>query len=261
MTQIEHEEKATRKHFRLVVATVAAGLIAIAATAAVVVANKDDAKETISIPATVPDRSVPDPEEAARAEEHGTQRTITADFVTCATPDHGPAADPVPVEFSVLSLPLAEPLTEALFIDACTDSYGDLGDPGDRADATLCVSDDDDLKYPSVVVALHGRTCEQTVLAVDYALRPFGPADLAEVNHRRAVEVALLAVPEECATAEQTADWVAEVLDQEKDIELEVVIADGPTPEPGGGFMTNLCPFQAAVTWTEGIVTVQRPTA
>lgn len=260
MTQIQQDEKTTRNHFRLIVGAAAASLVAIAGAATMVVSS-DDGKETIKTPATVPDRAVPDPEEAAQAEGHGTQRTITADFVTCATPDRGPGALPVPVEAGVLSLPLAEPLTEELFVDACTGSYGDLGDPGDRADATLCVSDDDDLRYPSVVVALHGRTCEETGPAVDYTVRPFGPADLAEVNHRRAVEVALLAVPEECATADQTADWVAEVLDQEKEIELEVIIADGPTPEPGGGFMTNPCPFQAAVTWTEGIVTVQRPTA
>lgn len=249
MVQIQQEEKSTRKHFRLIVGAAAASLIAVAGAAAVVVASKDDSNKPDTVveqPTTVPDRSVPNPDELVDVD--GIWQ-VDAETVQCASDPWSWARIPNP--------PPAEPLTVEMMKSQCAETSV-AGEPSDIAQASACIGDGQE--FPVVVIALRGDSCDEAPTEGGYTLRPMDDADLAEINHLRAIEFAFNAVPGTCARMEDVVGQVRTVMKQEG-LDLEIVEDDSPVVEPPDSEDYFPCPFVAETSWEGSTVTVHRSRA
>ena len=262
--RIEHDERSSRRRFRLLVGAAAAALVALGGAAAVLTGGDGDA---VTVPA---DRSVPDPSEAARAQDHHPAPTLDAETLECFGPRSVDQPEPdLPgdrwTSGYLLDLPLAGVLTSEDLVAACERGYAvstgaiDPGDPDDSVDpggpeAQVCGREG---RFPSAVVAVDGLTCADAA-ADGVELRPMTDDDLAELNHMRAVEVALMADPRDCPTALQTVEHVEEVLDAEA-LDLTIRIDRAPMEEPGTGETSEPppCPRFARVDWQAGEVWVE----
>jgi hypothetical protein len=267
--RIQQEEKASRNHFRLIVAAAAALLIAGVGTAAVLAGTNEDAeKAPVMSPAPV-DRSVPDPEEVARAMDgSGIDYGINAERLLCFTLDppenwgfEAPGWLNTQVDLTVGTEPSlgSDPVTVDLMADVCATSLRNyLGDQAAPVDHEVCVRD---AERPMAVVALNASCADadgDLVRPGEGEVRPITDADIAEINHMRAVEYALLAPMQECPSAGQVDDWVHEVLTQES-LDLEVSIDTGGIPDPPSDFDAPppVCPRYAHVDWEAGVVSIE----
>lgn len=268
--RIEHDERSSRRRFRLLVGTAAAGLVALAGTAAVLAGGDGRDDDTVTVPV---ERSVPEASEAARAQDHHPAPTLEAETLACFGPR--PVSQPDPnmpgdrwTPGFLFDLPLAGVLTSEDLVAACERGYGvstgtiDPGGPDDSVDsadpggpeAEVCTREG---RFPSAVVAVDGVTCGDAA-ADGVELRPMTDADLAELNHMRAVEIALMADPLDCSTAPQSVEHVEGVLDEE-DLDLTIRIDRAPMEEAGTGetYDPPPCPRYARVDWSAGEVWVE----
>lgn len=163
----------------------------------------------------------PDPDQAAQVVENnleaaavhldGWRPELRAESVACIGPDDSKLSDPREIGNTFASeFPLEEPLTEDLLIEECTigNDWARSVGPFDPMAASVCVRDG---SYPLAVVALEGLPCADTGIDID--VRPIEPGDLTELNRMRAVEVAILANPDECPTPDGATAWVRSQLD------------------------------------------------
>jgi hypothetical protein len=266
MVKIQQEEKATRNHFRLIVGAAAASLIAVVGVAAVLAGN-DDSKPPVISPASA-DRKTPDPDEVERATQgSGIDYGIDAEWMECFALDppegwgseteewHAAQLDPTVGTEPSLGSGSATP---ELMAGVCLQAYeGYVNAPAATIAHEVCVRD---AVRPQIVVTLAEATCEDAGAANpgEGEVRPITDADVAEVNHMRAVEYALLAPMEECPAAEQVEAWVHQVLDEE-DLDLEVTIDTEGIVEPPDNVETPAreCPRFAHVDWQAGEVSIE----
>lgn len=156
------------------------------------------------------------------------------------------------------------PLAEALDVDAmvasCVETWSPAADPptgaepGARADRCARTG-----AVPWPVIAVGGLTCADGA-AEGIELRPLTDADLVVLDHLRAVEIAMLALPEPCRTVEQTRARVELVL-AEEGLDLHVHVDDGPVHDhgdPEGAVEPPPeCPWFSRVDWDAGQVVVE----
>jgi hypothetical protein len=188
--------------------------------------------------------SSPDPEQSAQvvddfssvAEVHldGWRPELAAESVVCLYPETEGALFTGANEF-----PLDEPLTPAKLARECTSNdwaqklTQDGVGPFAVSTATMCVADEG--TYPMAVVGVGGIDCTSTPIREpvpdvdepvyrDIDSRRMTTEDLEQLNHMRAVEVAVLAVPAEdgCPSSEQATEWAQARLDEYGIEDLEV---------------------------------------
>lgn len=173
--------------------------------------------------------ATPDPAHVARvAEVFGARSArwgLRAEDVDCTFPD-GSA-----MRTSASEFPMEQAVTAEHFVQECSQGNDSARMVGgfDGTGAQVCVGGGD---YPAVAVTLDGRSCE----AVDPGLRPMTDADLAELNRMRAIEVALLADPQDCSTEAQSVAWAEHVVttaDLGLDVEITPQMPDGSPAPPG----------------------------
>lgn len=178
----------------------------------------------------------PDPEQVARVMEDfapmvgtvhpmGWRIDLQAEQAKCLLPGADAFVQEMLVGGPASNFPLQESLTASHLAIACTDDNNYASENGyTSADATVCVSYAG--RYPVPTVVIDGSECA----SAGDDLRPITDEDLAELNHMRAVEVALLAVPSDagCPTFSQARDWVNQQISQ-LGIDVTVVESDEGT--------------------------------
>ena len=195
-----------RVRSRRLVAGIAAILILVTsgvAAAATVIVDRPNADQASRVLA----RSADD----AKVHLDGWRPSLRAESVACRGPDDNKLRDPREIGDSVASeFPLHERLTPELLIAECTNGTDTARNHGgyDPARATVCIREG---MYPLAVVALDNLPCEDT--AVGLTVRPAKPEDFVTLNRMRAIEVAILADPEECPTSVEAANWARTQLD------------------------------------------------
>jgi len=155
----------------------------------------------------------PDPEQAAQVIENNTEEAkvhldgwrpvLRSEFVACIGPDSNKLTDPRETGTTPASeFPLEDNLTAALLIEECASGNDWARNQGgyDQQQATACVRDGD---FLLAVVALEGLDCADT----GHGVRPITDDDLARLNEMRALEVAVLANPDQCPTLDEAVDW------------------------------------------------------
>ena len=198
---------------------------------------------TTAAAATVMNRSQPDPEQAAQVNENtaveaqeihlpGWRQELDAENVTCAyaTPDPSDPTMSLTVDSTASEFPLEERLTAQHLADECA-SGTDGAQAGTPAEApTVCVTEGT-VPRPTVLVA--GGTCEDFAgsAVVEGDLVPLTDAHLDEINRLRAIEVAILAVPNDdaCPSFDEAEEW-AESQIEHADVDLQLT---DEAPEPG----------------------------
>ena len=105
--------------------------------------------------------------------------------------------------------PLEDTLTADRLVEECTSGNDWARSQGgfDAQQATACVRDGD---FLLAVVALDGLGCS----GAGDGVRPITDDDLARLNEMRAVEVAVLANPDECPTLDDAVDWAKARVDE-----------------------------------------------
>jgi hypothetical protein len=194
-----------------------------------------DPTTALGAPPVVVIGATPDPAHVARVAEvfsrvsaahtPGWRWELRAEDVTCWFPDGGA------MRTSASEFPMEQAMTAEHFLQECSQGNDTARMAGgfDGTGAQVCVGGGD---HPVVAVTLDGRSCE----AVDPGLRPMDDADLAELNRMRAVEVALLAAPQDCSTEEQSVAWAEQVVaaaDLGLDVEITPQMPDGSPAPPG----------------------------
>ena len=188
--------------------------------------------------------SSPDPKQSAQvvddfssqAQAHldGWRPELAAESVVCLYPETEDVLHTFASEF-----PLDETLTSAKLARECTTNdwaqklTQDGVGPFAANTATMCVTEEG--AYPMAVVGVGGIDCatypvrelDPDVDAPVYRnveVRMMTTEDLEQLNHMRAVEVAVLAVPADdgCPSSEQAAEWAQARLDEYGIEDLEV---------------------------------------
>lgn len=162
----------------------------------------------------------PDPEQAAQvvdnnieeAQVHleGWRPVLRSEFVACIGPDSNKLTDPRQTGNTPASeFPLEERLTADLLIEECASGNDWARSQGgfDPQQATACVREGD---FLLAVVALEGLGCSETGDGV----RPIADDDLARLNEMRALEVAVLANPDDCPSLDEAIEWVQARVDE-----------------------------------------------
>lgn len=179
--------------------------------------------------------ATPDPAHVARVAEvfsrvsaahtPGWRWELRAEDVACWFPDGGA------MRTSASEFPMEQALTAEHLVQECSQGNDSARMAGgfDATDAQVCVGGAD---HPVAAVTLDGRSCD----AADPGLRPMTDADLVELNRMRAVEVALLAAPQDCSSEEQSVAWAEQVVaaaDLGLDVEVTPQMPDGSPAPPG----------------------------
>lgn len=263
LARIEEEDRSTRRSFRVAMVAVAAAVLAAAGTATVLTRGEPDGDPDDTVTSTVQREHV-DPTEAARAEAFDPASVpVDAEQIACYGAGSWPGTSPEVGGGPTVGRDHLRPLTERLTVDAMVEDcarsyYYDQVSGGDRRpeplEATMCARTTG-AGFTEAVVVFDGLPCDQG------SARPFTDADLAALEHQRAVEVALLADERECPTEDDTVGLVEDVLAEEQ-LDLTVRIDDEGIEEPGvdGETVTSPappCPRYARVDWERGEVVVQ----
>lgn len=155
----------------------------------------------------------PDPEQAGQVVENnataaqvhldGWRPELRSESVACIGPDSNKLTDPRETGNTPASeFPLEDNLTAELLIEECTSGNDWARSQGgfDPQQALACVRDGD---FLLAVVTLEGIDCADAGDGV----RPITDDDLARLNEMRALEVAVLANPNECPSLDEAVDW------------------------------------------------------
>ena len=247
-TRLHVRSPGPRSHRRAIVAVAAAVVVVCGATIAAqrlstteppasTDAPPGDAPTDFAAPTATarpaPDTSsTPDPAEVARAQEvfdalrgplgeGGRRWSLVAERVTCELP--GPDGD---AGGSASGFPLGDLMTVDHLVEFCThgNDIARMNDGFDPTVAHVCIGGGE---YPLAVVVLDGRDCAQ----LDTPLGPMTDAAMEDLNRRRAVEIAVLAAPQDCPTEDEARAWVDEVL-AARGVDLPVEV-DGTSSAPG----------------------------
>ena len=193
----------------------------------------------------------PDPEQSARViRSHEEQATVHldgwrpslgAESVDCLGPATGKLTDPeVGIGTQASEFPLEEQLSTEILINECATRNDWARSEGgfDPGKARVCVRDG---AYPLALVALEGLSCTEAGTGV----KAMTAEDLDQLNRMRALEVAVLAVPEKCPTAGEAKDWArARLAEAGQDLAVRV-LNEG-----------DAC-YRGVVHWEPGEVLVQ----
>ncbi len=153
--------------------------------------------------------AAPDPAQVARvhqvfasvtgAHTSGWRWPLRAEDVVCWFPEG-------PMLTSASEFPLEEVMVPQHAVDECTagNDFARTHQGAELSPAVACAIGDD----PGLHVLLDGRACE----AIAPGAHPLSDPDMATVNRMRAAEVAILAAPQDCATADETVVWADAVV-------------------------------------------------
>ena len=206
--------------------------------------------------------AAPDPAQVARVHQvfasvtgvhtSGWRWPLRAEDVVCWFPEG-------PMLTSASEFPLEEVMVPQHAVDECTagNDFARTQQGAELSPAVACAIGDD----PGLHVLLDGRACE----AIAPGAHPLSDPDMATVNRMRAAEVAILAAPQDCATAEETVVWADAVVGR-NGLDLDVgdapLVPSGPTALPGGevppaeAFGGPVC-YIARVDWQQRTVTIE----
>jgi hypothetical protein len=224
-------------------------------------------------PAPAPDPSevpevgaAPDPAHVARVQEifagvagahtSGWRWPLRAEDVVCWFPEG-------PMMTSASEFPLDEAMVGQHLVDECTagNDWASTQQGAQTSPAVPCAIGDD---APGLHVLLDGRACED----IGPGAHALSDADMANVNRLRAVEVAILAAPQDCATAQEAIVWAEAVVTRNS---LDLEVGDAPPDPPGSIVPPGVTPssmpeeetlvvsdcYLARVDWQQRAVTIE----
>jgi RNA polymerase sigma factor (sigma-70 family) len=223
-------------------------------------------------PAPAPDPSevpevgaAPDPAHVARVQEifagvagahtSGWRWPLRAEDVVCWFPEG-------PMMTSASEFPLDGAMVGQHLVDECTagNDWASTQQGEQTSPAVPCAIGDD---APGLHVLLDGRACED----IGPGAHALSDADMANVNRLRAVEVAILAAPQDCATAQEAIVWAEAVVTRNS---LDLEVGDAPPDPPGSIVPPGVTPssmpeeetlvvsdcYLARVDWQQRAVTI-----
>lgn len=197
MQQVQSEaQPATRGRGRRAVAGLAAA--AVLATGGIAAAGAfggPDAEQAAQV--------IENSEDAAVVHLEGWRPALRAESVACIDSGRSALTDPRESgNTSASEFPLEEMLTVERLVEECTagTDWARVNGGFDPEQATTCVRDGN---YPLAVVALDGLSCAEAGTDV----RSITQDDLATLNRMRALEVAILANPDECPSMDSAVQW------------------------------------------------------